>query len=414
MWELLDSLLLALDPYQPILEYGSIPVLAALVGWGTNVLALKMTFYPLEFVGVRPWFGWQGIIPAKARKMASTTVDLMTTHLVQVREVVGRLEADRVYEALGPDVDAMIRQTIDEVLSETQPELWRSLPEAIKEEIYRRAQAETPRVIEESLRDIQEEIEQLLDLKATSIDALVKDKDLLNQIFLQCGEKEFRFIERSGVFFGLLFGLVQMGIWFFYKGDWMMPVMGFVVGWITNWLALQMIFAPREPVRLGPLVWQGLFFIRQKEVAAAFASMISAHIVNTRNLMQVVFQGPAADRILEIIHRHIQRAAKDYGGFMNPVIKLTVGSQQYASIKANIGERIVKSLPDGPIQNLHGYAEEAMDIERTLRERLEQLPREQFEGLLRPIFQEDEWKLILVGAVLGLLTGFVLIFTTLG
>ncbi|MFB6350777.1 MAG: hypothetical protein ABEK29_03175, partial [Bradymonadaceae bacterium] len=58
------------------LQYLTIPFLAALVGWATNVIALKMTFYPLEFVGLPPWFGWQGIIPSKARKMANKAVDL--------------------------------------------------------------------------------------------------------------------------------------------------------------------------------------------------------------------------------------------------------------------------------------------------------------------------------------------------
>ena len=413
MSDLIDTTLVFLDQYASWFQYVSIPLVAGVVGWGTNVLALKMTFYPLTFVGIRPWFGWQGIIPAKARKMAGTTVELMTTHLVEVKEVVGRLEAERVYEEMSGDVEKIIRQTIDEVVSEYQPELWKTLPEAIKSEIYRRAVAEAPRVIKASLADIQAEIETLLDLEAMSVEALVKDKELLNQIFLRCGEKEFQFIERSGFIFGALFGLAQAALWYFYAGAWTLPVMGFVVGWITNWMALQMIFRPREPLRLGPLSWHGLFFIRQKEVSAAFALMISEHIVNTRNVMRVIFEGPTADRILEIIHRHIERSAQDYGGLMSPVFKLTVGSKQYEAIKARIGERIVASLPDGPIQNLHAYAEEAMDIERTLRERLAELPREQFEGLLRPVFQEDEWKLVLVGAVLGMLTGLGMAFGVL-
>jgi hypothetical protein len=40
-------------------------------------------------------------------------------------------------------------------------------------------------------------------------------------------------------------------------------------------------------------------------------------------------------------------------------------------------------------------------VERLLRERMEAMPPAQFQDLLRPCFQEDEWKLILLGAVLG-------------
>ena len=71
-------------------QYLSIPVIAALIGWTTNWLAIKMTFYPLEFVGKPPLLGWQGIIPSKARKMAAISVDLLTQRLtlrVLVKEV---------------------------------------------------------------------------------------------------------------------------------------------------------------------------------------------------------------------------------------------------------------------------------------------------------------------------------------
>ena len=62
-----------------------IPNRAGVVGYITNVLALEMTFRPIEFFGPeifriknQPWglFGWQGIIPTKAEKMASGKDDL--------------------------------------------------------------------------------------------------------------------------------------------------------------------------------------------------------------------------------------------------------------------------------------------------------------------------------------------------
>ena len=60
--------------------YLLMPFISGVVGWATNVIALKMTFYPIEFLGPKLWqpegqpfglFGWQGIIPAKAAQMAA-------------------------------------------------------------------------------------------------------------------------------------------------------------------------------------------------------------------------------------------------------------------------------------------------------------------------------------------------------
>jgi hypothetical protein len=45
---------------------------------------------------------------------------------------------------------------------------------------------------------------------------------------------------------------------------------------------------------------------------------------------------------------------------------------------------------------------------------MESLPPDQFQDLLRPCFQEDEMKLILVGAALGFLAGLAQLFLVFG
>ncbi|HMY10938.1 MAG TPA: DUF445 domain-containing protein, partial [Turneriella sp.] len=63
--------------HKELLVYLSMPITSAFVGWLTNWIAIKMTFYPLNFWGIPPYIGWQGIIPRKAHKMASKSVELM-------------------------------------------------------------------------------------------------------------------------------------------------------------------------------------------------------------------------------------------------------------------------------------------------------------------------------------------------
>ena len=70
-----------------IWKYLSIPVIAALIGWITNWLAIKLTFYPLNFIGIPPFLGWQGIIPSKAEKMARISVDATISKIGTVQEI---------------------------------------------------------------------------------------------------------------------------------------------------------------------------------------------------------------------------------------------------------------------------------------------------------------------------------------
>jgi uncharacterized membrane protein YheB (UPF0754 family) len=55
---------------------------------------------------------------------------------------------------------------------------------------------------------------------------------------------------------------------------------------------------------------------------------------------------------------------------------------------------------------VYGYSDEALDLEETLKQKMQQLSGQEFEGVLHPVFQEDELTLILVGAFLGMVAGF--------
>lgn len=67
-------------------------------------------------------------------------------------------------------------------------------------------------------------------------------------------------------------------------------------------------------------------------------------------------------------------------------------------------ELYVAHLPE-QIMYMEDYFDEALRIEETLVNGLKAMPSRDFEDVLHPIFQEDEWLLILVGGILGALVG---------
>lgn len=61
-----------------------------------------------------------------------------------------------------------------------------------------------------------------------------------------------------------------------------MPVAGFLVGWVTNYLALKVIFRPLEPKQILCWTVQGIFLKRQHEVSATFARVIITEILHIK------------------------------------------------------------------------------------------------------------------------------------
>jgi uncharacterized membrane protein YheB (UPF0754 family) len=385
--------------------YLSMPVTSGIVGYVTNVIAIKMMFHPLEFFGIKPpYLGWQGIIPRKAGKMASIACDTLVPRLITEREIFDRLDPDRVASEIEKPILALVDGLMDEIMREYEPTLWETLPVAVRNLIIKRIQNDAPEVVAQIMGEIRSNIETVFDLKDMVVTTLVRDKALINTIFQETGKQEFKFIGHSGFYFGFLFGICQMIGWTFYKADWQLPLFGLIVGWATNYIALEMIFRPLTPLRLGPMLIHGLFFKRQKEISRDYARLIADEIVTPSNIIEAVLKGPYADRVFNMIARHIKRTIDDQSGIAKPFVAWTVGTKRYIAMKDAAVGRIVAKLPE-TVRAIDSYAKEAMDLSSTLASRLEVLPPPEFEGMLRPAFKEDEWILIAVGAALGFLVG---------
>lgn len=394
--------------------YLSMPLIAALIGYGTKLVAIRMMFEPVEFLGIRPYLGWQGIIPRRAEIMAGIACDTMTAKLLRPADVLGRLDPVRVAEVMEPSLLAAIEDITREVAAQYQPGLWEAMPEAIRRRIVQRVQAESPRMVADLMSDVRANIDKVFDLKSMIITTLTRDKRLLNRIFLESGEAEFKFIARSGIVFGFVIGCVQAVVWALTHSPWVMPLFGLFTGWFTDWLALKMVFRPRQPTRyfFGLFEWQGLFLKHRRQVSAKYGELIAAEIITPRNIISAVLNGPLSDRLFEMVQRHVQRTVDEQAGIARPLVVLAIGSRRYQDMKRTIGDRLVERLPEA-LQHVGPYAERAMDIRNTLVGKMQQLNEEEFEQLLRPAFEQDEWILIAVGAALGFLVGELQVFIML-
>ncbi|HUM51267.1 MAG TPA: DUF445 family protein [Chitinophagales bacterium] len=385
--------------------YLSMPIIASVIGYATKIVAIKMMFEPLEFFGIKPFLGWQGIIPRKAVQMSTIACDTLTSRLITPKEIFARLDPKRVAEELEKPMLPIVEKITHDVMSHYQPGLWESIPENVKKLLIKRIQQESPDMVAKLMEQTKNNLDEVFDLKDMVITNLTKDKKLLNKIFLESGEKEFDFIRNSGIYFGFLIGLVQMIVWMLTQEPLIMPIFGLFTGWFTDWLALKMIFDPKEEKKyLGIFKWQGLFFKRQKEVASAYGALIAKEVLTPSNMIESILKGKLSDNLFTMIQQNVQKMVDEQAGVLKPVVVFAVGSAKYKNMKEAITERMVEQLP-AALKHMEKYAEDAMDIQNTLVTKMQELTPEEFEGVLRPAFKQDEWILITVGAVLGFMVG---------
>jgi uncharacterized membrane protein YheB (UPF0754 family) len=387
------------------LIYASMPIIAAVIGYVTKLVAIEMMFRPLEFVGIKPFFGWQGVVPRRAAKMAGIACDTMTSQLITPAEVFGRLDPRRVADEIEKPLLSAIEDITRDVAAATQPDLWEALPDRVKNLIVDRVRRRAPDMVEALMRRMQRDIDSVFDLKEMVVTNLVRDKALLNRIFREAGRKEFRFIANCGAPFGFAIGVLQTIAWAVFREPLLLPAFGLITGWATDWLALRMVFYPIEPRRFfGLFTWQGLFLRRRAEVARDYGDLIAKEIITPRNVVEAVLKGPLSDRVFATVQREVHQLVDAQAGLARPLLVVAVGGRQYQRMKQLITLKVMERLPE-TMAAVERYAADAMDIRNTLMTKMQHLSPAQFERLLRPAFEQDEWMLIAVGALLGFAVG---------
>ena len=411
----------------------SIPAIAGIIGLVTNWAGIRLLFHPVEFVGVRVpglarlnrllprrlqtmpgvpqgGIGWQGVIPSRAAKMGSIAVDKGIAKLGSPREFYDRLEPDAIAEHILATATDEVHELVDEVMEREHPRLWRDTPTPIRQAIHQRIDRKLPSLVHRVTDRIGEHIDQLLDIKLMVIHAIEERPALANRIFLEVGQRELNFVIWSGLFLGALLGLSTLPMLGLVSGPdglppwWFLPVSGVVVGYLTNWIALTMIFEPITPRRLGPLTLHGLFMRRQDEVARVYGRVIADDIVTLANVGRELVEGPRSARTRALIADALRPAIDESLGIARGAVRVAVGTRQYEAIRQRLSTEAIDSTL-GPLVDPRFNAQQADRVAELLTRRLRELGPEDFAEMLRSAFREDEWMLIMIGSALGFVAG---------
>jgi|EP00970_Alexandrium_tamarense_P003291 uncharacterized membrane protein YheB (UPF0754 family) len=423
--------------------YSIIPFVAGFVGWFTNYLAVQMIFFPIKWRGVpfyrvegEPlgFFGWQGIVPAKTLKMSEAMVNTTINDLLTMEEIIQRLDPDTVADILLPSSGKIVQPFIDELLAD-KPTTLRSFASSYATDADGWVQQKLAhKFLRDLTKDVQNNIGSICNLRNCVVEMMMSDRSLLGKLFQISGKDELQFLTDSGLWFGFLLGMIQLVVALYWDNPWTLSMGGLVVGLATNWLALKWIFEPVSPLKIGPIVLQGLFLRRQNEVSADFAKFFASRGEQCDYLIDAM---RCHRPFCELVSHHTPRAhhmfilvltsrqlwssmltdattlpewekllANRFAIFTKDAtfgaVDLQLKSRKLQAASAKTCATLFNYLSD-----LHGYVDEALEIEQTLRARMMAMTSAQFERVLHPIFEEDELTLILAGGGLGFLAGLI-------
>ncbi|MFZ3171688.1 MAG: DUF445 family protein [Carboxydocellales bacterium] len=192
-----------------MLELAIIPLVGALIGWLTNVLAVKMLFRPYK-PWVIPLIGYEirGLIPKRHQELAILVGQVVEKELLSSEDIVAELK-----ERVGKD--DMVVSISDLIQKRVTAKIPSFLPVSVRtvvgELVRDMANKEIPAMMEQLLEQVSDTIREEVHL-AKLVEERINNLDLheLERLVLSIAAKELKHIEYLGAVLGLLIGCLQL------------------------------------------------------------------------------------------------------------------------------------------------------------------------------------------------------------
>ncbi|MBO2519890.1 MULTISPECIES: DUF445 domain-containing protein [Limnochorda] len=183
----------------------------------------------------------------------------------------------------------------------------------------------------------------------------------------------------------------------------LLPLAGAFIGWMTNLLAVRMIFRPREPRRIPllGLTIQGLLPKRQADLARSIAQVVERDLLPMDELLALVGVDRYQEAILDQVLAQVdQRVAASWPRYLPQALREAVAGYLRAAVA-----RETAMMLDQLGARLSEDLRERVKLAPLVERQVAQLPTDQLEQLVwRVVGQEFRW-IEYLGAILGGLLG---------
>lgn len=189
----------------------------------------------------------------------------------------------------------------------------------------------------------------------------------------------------------------------------MLVLIGGIIGYVTNKVAIKMLFRPINPIRIGPFVLQGVFPKRKDKMAESLAQTIEKELLNKDQIIQQILEGINLDEMKsEIKTILIKRIATA----IPPMAKMFLGDNLESMIASFI-DKEGSNLFDDILEKIKGQAMDGIDIHGLVKKRIDALDFVEFEKIIFGLMNKELRHIEIIGLFLGMIIGAIQYFVTL-
>lgn len=183
-----------------------------------------------------------------------------------------------------------------------------------------------------------------------------------------------------------------------------LPVIGAAIGWITNYVAVKMLFHPRKPISFLFFEVQGVFPRRQKDLARKLGEIVSTELISAKELTHSMAEKATSDEMLKLVADRIEMIITQKLPSVIPMIAMVLTPELVNMVK-NAFMADLRGMISDLIESLSGQLNEELDVHQIVEEKVANFSVEKLENIIFTIMRREFRFVEFVGAVLGFLIG---------
>lgn len=183
-----------------------------------------------------------------------------------------------------------------------------------------------------------------------------------------------------------------------------MTVIGALIGWFTNYLAIEMLFRPLRPVTIPLLNYQviGLIPKRRAELAKKIGEVVQEELVSIEEILDKFIENQQRDEIIRQIKFKISRIVSEklpgiLSAFKPMVLRYIedIVDAEFDKFIDDLNENFFKKIGQG------------INVASMVEEKINQFDIKKLEELIIKVANKELKGIIILGGILGLIIGFI-------
>ncbi len=186
----------------------AIPVISAFIGYLTNVVAIRLLFWPKRAVNLG-FFKFQGLLPKRQADIAVSLGELVEEELLSLDEIFDEVDTPEVQAKIMDKINELLISRVVSIIPTFLPSRVTNL---IAENLSRLLRQEAPNIINQIISSARDYLTEEIKISAIVEDKINEfDLDELEEMIRGISSTEIRFIEVLGGILGFIIGLFQLG-----------------------------------------------------------------------------------------------------------------------------------------------------------------------------------------------------------